>query len=64
MIAMSHNLGLQVTAEGIETEGQLEFLQSLDCTLGQGFHLGRPLPADEFAVLLEAACLRPNDQAS
>ncbi len=47
IIAMSHQLGLQVIAEGIETEHQLEFLRGQGCEMGQGYLLGRPMPADE-----------------
>ena len=48
IIAMSHNLGFQVTAEGIETEEQLHFLKEHKCDEGQGFLLSIPLSADEF----------------
>ncbi|MEO8409675.1 MAG: EAL domain-containing protein [Propionivibrio sp.] len=53
IIAMGKSLKLQVVAEGIETRQQLAFLQSLECTEGQGYYFSRPLPAEEFAVLLE-----------
>jgi diguanylate cyclase (GGDEF)-like protein len=55
MIALSHNLELTVTAEGIETEAEAEHLRELGCDLGQGFHLGRPMPASRIAALLLAA---------
>ena len=48
IIAMSHRLGLQVIAEGIETDHQLNFLRDQGCELGQGFLLGKPLPAEDF----------------
>ena len=41
---------LQPLAEGIETEAQLDFLLEHGCELGQGFLLGRPVPADELVV--------------
>ena len=44
IIALAKNLGLEVTAEGIETESQALALQALGCERGQGFYLGRPLP--------------------
>jgi diguanylate cyclase (GGDEF)-like protein len=52
MIAMSHNLGFQVTAEGVETTEQLEFLRQLGCNTVQGYLLGRPLHSNAFAQLL------------
>ncbi len=45
MISLGAELGIQVIAEGIETELQLERLQELGCELGQGFHLARPAAA-------------------
>ncbi len=46
IISMSHTIGLQVVAEGIETSTQLERLRDLGCDFGQGFFLGRPKPED------------------
>jgi EAL domain-containing protein (putative c-di-GMP-specific phosphodiesterase class I) len=39
-------------AEGVETEDQLRFLNSLACPFAQGFHLARPMPADKLTALL------------
>jgi diguanylate cyclase (GGDEF)-like protein/PAS domain S-box-containing protein len=44
IIQLAKNLGLEVTAEGIETESQALALQALGCERGQGFYLGRPSP--------------------
>ena len=49
IIAMSHSLGIQTVAEGVETEAQLEFLHQRDCDQIQGYLFSRPLPAAEFA---------------
>jgi diguanylate cyclase (GGDEF)-like protein/PAS domain S-box-containing protein len=54
IIAMGHRLGLQVVAEGIETEPQLDFLRSRGCDLAQGFLFSRPLAAEAFREWLEA----------
>jgi EAL domain-containing protein (putative c-di-GMP-specific phosphodiesterase class I) len=51
-IDMAHALGKMVVAEGVETAGQLALLQRLGCDTIQGYHIGRPVPADEFAELL------------
>jgi diguanylate cyclase (GGDEF)-like protein len=51
-IDLGHHLGLEVVAEGVETEEQLSELRTLGCDGAQGFHLLRPLPADEVGVWL------------
>jgi EAL domain-containing protein (putative c-di-GMP-specific phosphodiesterase class I) len=50
IIAMGHSLRLQVTAEGVETRGQLETLAALGCDEYQGYLFSRPLPAVEIAA--------------
>lgn len=47
-IDLGHNLGLQVVAEGIETQEIQDALRELGCDVGQGFHMGRPMPRAEF----------------
>jgi diguanylate cyclase (GGDEF)-like protein len=54
VISLSHDLRLQVTAEGVETAEQLAFLRELGCDEAQGFYFSRPVPANEFVRLLEA----------
>ncbi|HMB55578.1 MAG TPA: EAL domain-containing protein [Arenimonas sp.] len=51
IIAMAHSLGITVVAEGIETEGQYAILRERGCDQGQGFWLGRPMPAEDFLKL-------------
>lgn len=46
IITMSKNLRLEVTAEGIETEEQLELLRLLHCDFGQGYYFSPPLDGD------------------
>src|SRR5687768_10954619 len=46
IVAMAHGLNLAVTAEGVETEAQLNFLREQECEEVQGFLYGRPEPAD------------------
>ena len=47
-IDLAHTLGLTMVAEGIEDEAILARLQALNCDEGQGFYMGKPLPADAF----------------
>ncbi len=48
VIGMARGLRLRVTAEGVETEGQLEFLREQGCQEVQGFLFGEPVPASAF----------------
>jgi diguanylate cyclase (GGDEF)-like protein/PAS domain S-box-containing protein len=54
ILAMAHNLRIKVTAEGVETEEQLAFLQEHGCDEIQGYLSGRPLPAEAFSELLQS----------
>jgi diguanylate cyclase (GGDEF)-like protein/PAS domain S-box-containing protein len=47
IISMGQNLGLNVVAEGVETEAQLDYLRQRGCDFVQGYFLSRPLPAAE-----------------
>jgi diguanylate cyclase (GGDEF)-like protein/PAS domain S-box-containing protein len=53
VIALADALALEVTAEGVETEGQLTNLKRLKCPRAQGFFLARPMPADALTRLVE-----------
>ncbi|WP_345061407.1 bifunctional diguanylate cyclase/phosphodiesterase [Acidovorax lacteus] len=48
IVRMAQALGMQTTAEGVETEGQMAFLREQGCDEAQGYLLSRPLPADDF----------------
>ena len=54
VIALAHGLGIEVVAEGIETEGQLACLRELACDRGQGYYFSRPQPAEALQDLLAA----------
>jgi len=53
IIGLSHSMKLRVVAEGVETEGQLEFLRTSQCDHIQGYYFSKPLPANEIEQLLE-----------
>jgi len=61
-ILLAHNLGLTVVAEGVENEQQLAILQKLDCDEIQGYYFSKPIPATDFAKLLEKEVIDPKDQ--
>ena len=47
VLTLGHSLGLNVVAEGVETEGQRDFLLANGCTLFQGYFFGRPVASDQ-----------------
>jgi diguanylate cyclase (GGDEF)-like protein len=51
ILALARSLGLEVVAEGIETEQQLRILRDMGCIYGQGYFFGRPKPADYWIAL-------------
>ena len=51
IIGMANNLGIEVIAEGVETESQRAFLEQHDCPLCQGYLFGHPMPIEEFERL-------------
>jgi len=53
IISMAHNLGIRVVAEGVETEGQCDFLRRNMCDLIQGYFFAPPLALDGMTLLLD-----------
>jgi diguanylate cyclase (GGDEF)-like protein len=53
IIALAHGLSLEVVAEGVETEQQLNLLRSMGCDISQGFFLYRPMPTAEVEKLMQ-----------
>ncbi len=51
LVDLAHSLELKVCCEGVETGQALDFLQSVNCDYAQGYHIGRPMPADKLAEL-------------
>jgi len=52
VIAMAHRLNMDVVAEGVETQPQLDFLLENDCEYAQGYLFSRPVPVDDLQRLL------------
>ncbi len=59
IIAMAHRLRLRVVAEGVENEGQLDFLRRYSCDEMQGYLFSRPVAAAEFADILASGRMLP-----
>ncbi|USQ97622.1 bifunctional diguanylate cyclase/phosphodiesterase [Caulobacter sp. RL271] len=55
IVSLAKSLGLKTTAEGVETQGQLDALIKLGCAEFQGFLLGRPMPADAIGDVIAGA---------
>ena len=53
-IALAKELGMHVTAEGVENESQVSFLQKLNCDSIQGYYYSKPLPLEEFSKKIVA----------
>jgi EAL domain-containing protein (putative c-di-GMP-specific phosphodiesterase class I) len=56
-ISLGHDLGLIIVAEGIEDAGTWERLRRLGCDVGQGYLIGRPMPAHAVVASLARADL-------
>ena len=63
LVAMAHNLGLAVTAEGVERADQARFLLDEKCEEAQGFLYSKPMPARNFGDYLRAQKV-PSDKKS
>ncbi|NVD69445.1 EAL domain-containing protein [Duganella sp. BJB1802] len=60
IIAMGHSLGLQLVAEGVETAGQAAILEKMGCHYLQGYHISRPIPAEELLLFACGLLARPH----
>lgn len=59
IIALAHGLGMHVTAEGVETEGQANWLRKEGCDRLQGYFLGYPIPAEAIGDFLRKSSSAP-----
>jgi EAL domain-containing protein (putative c-di-GMP-specific phosphodiesterase class I) len=53
IISLASSLGVSITAEGVETQGQYDFLAAFGCAEVQGYLISRPVPANEVSGLIE-----------
>ncbi len=60
IVSLAHGLGLNVVAEGVETETELRALRSVGCDKVQGYYLGEPLPAESVERLLHREARIPS----
>lgn len=60
IVALAHQLGLSVIAEGVETEAQRDFLIRHGCHAYQGYLFGRPVPIEELERMLEPGAICPS----
>jgi diguanylate cyclase (GGDEF)-like protein len=58
IVGLGSTLGMQVVAEGVETEEQARMLLTLGCTHGQGWLFGKPIPADSARALIRSTSAR------
>ncbi len=61
IITLAHSLDMEVVAEGVETEDQLNYLSSLKCQTFQGFYFSRAVSAQEMSRLLKKGRLPPGE---
>lgn len=64
IIAMANNLGMEVFAEGVETQAQKDFLVEHHCMNFQGYFFGEPMPVDEFEQAFECWATPSNESLS
>ena len=59
VVQLAGSLGIKTTAEGVETQGELDYLKRVGCTEAQGYLLSKPVPAKEVTALLEGGSRKP-----
>ncbi len=62
VLGIVESLGSRVIAEGVETEDELQLLNTLGCDEVQGFLIGRPMPAGEIPAFIEQYLYSESEQ--
>jgi EAL domain-containing protein (putative c-di-GMP-specific phosphodiesterase class I) len=55
VVQIGYSLGLELVGEGIETQQHFDYLKKIGCHYGQGYHMSRPLPVNDFINFVEQA---------
>lgn len=55
IVLLARSIGLEIIAEGLETQEQLRIGRTLDFDYVQGYHFSRPVPAEDIPALLRGA---------
>ena len=63
IVSLAHDLGMEVVAEGAETDSDAVELYQLGCEYAQGFHFGEPMSADDARALLQSESAREQSEA-
>ena len=58
IVHLGRSLEMEVVAEGVETEAQIDTLRAAGCSHLQGYHLARPMPAEDALLLAERRFVR------
>jgi len=53
IIELAHNFRLNIIAEGVENEAQLKLLKKMGCQVFQGYYFSKPVPIEQFEILLK-----------
>jgi EAL domain-containing protein (putative c-di-GMP-specific phosphodiesterase class I) len=53
IVGLARNLSMSIVAEGVETDGQADFLRAIGCDVAQGYFYGRPAPSADAAGYLD-----------
>jgi len=62
-IRLANELGIEVIAEGVETEAQMRFLMAAGCRQAQGFYFSRPVPVAQMTELLRRGTTKIDEPA-
>ena len=60
IVMLAHNLGLDVVAEGVETEAQAQLLKAMDCEFVQGYYYSRPIEHNKASQMLQELLITPD----